>query len=246
MKPFPHQPDEAALSERLTSDRQKFESLPGDAPGKKAAYYDECSRLAFSLAGLAHAFDHPPAEVKSFAVHATRYAQRAVSCDEPLDPSTFERYLGLAICTGDANFRSRLAGFDRTQFTPPDVALDDVVYRAAEGMAALAKRRPEIAAEHAEAGLKRITRGLVSTGVLNSVAPLLRIAESMGRGDLSGLRAAVSERSTQYLRAASAESTRSNPEFLIDIVGLAFVRMGASDYGLTVEPKSLYMPVSIF
>lgn len=246
MKPFPHQPEESVLSERLAADRQKFTALAADAPGKKAPVYDEASRLAFGLAGLTYAFDEPAAVVKSFAVQAAHLAQRAVACDDLMDPVTFQRYLGLSIWIGDVNFRGRLASFDRGQFTNSEKSFDDVVYRAAEAFAELARRRPEIAAEFAQSGLKRITRGLVPTPVVNGVAPLLRIAEAMGKGDLYGLRAAVSERSTQYLRAASAEPSRNNPEMLIDVVGLALVRLGADDYGLTVDPKSLYIPVSLF
>lgn len=247
MKQFLHKPDETVLAERLAADRQKFEALPGDAPGRKAAYYDDASRLAFSLAGLAYAFDQPAAEVKAFAVGATRYAMRAAGCDEAMGPATFERYLALTIWTYDNNFRGRLAGYDRNQFTNPDAPpVDDVVYNSVEAMAALARKRPETAAEYAASGLKRITRGLVSTPVVNAVAPLLRIAESMGKGDLSGLRGAVSERSTQYLRAASADSARNNPELLIDVVGLALVRLGAADYGLSVDPKSLFIPLTLF
>jgi hypothetical protein len=245
MKPLPNNPDETALTARLAEDRQKFEALPGDAPGKKADYYDAGSRLAFGLAGLSYVLDQPVADVKLFATHATRYAQRAVACDGLLDPPTFQRYLGLAVWTNDANFRGRLSNFDRAQFTNPDgEPHDDVVYKATEAMAALARRRPEMAAEHAAAGLKRITRGLVATAVVNRAAPVLRIAEAIGKGDLYGLRGAVSERSTQYLKAASADAGRNDPEMLIDLVGLALVRMAAADYGLSVDPKSLFIPVA--
>jgi hypothetical protein len=46
------------------------------------------------------------------------------------------------------------------------------------------------------------------------------------------------------LRAASADAARNEPEMLIDVVGLALVRIGAADYGLSVEPKSLFMPTT--
>ena len=49
MKQFLHKPDETVLAERLAADRQKFEALPGDAPGRKAAYYDDASRLEVSF-----------------------------------------------------------------------------------------------------------------------------------------------------------------------------------------------------
>ncbi len=244
MKPFPHEPDEAALTVRLAEDRQKVESLPGDAPGRKAAYYDEASRLAFGLAGLTYALEHPLAEIKSYAVFATRYANQAVSCDELLDPVTFQRYLSLAVWTYDTNLRYRLADFTRDRFTNPALTFDEVYYRSAEAMAELARKRPQMAVEAAESGSKRITRGLVSTPVVNRIAPLLRVAECMGRGDLAGLRGAVSERSTQFLRAASVEASRNDPESLIDVVGLALVRIAAVDYGLSVEPKSLFLPVT--
>jgi len=244
LRPFLHQPDEAALTTRLREDSAKFEALPGDAPGRHAAYYHDASKLAFGLAGLTYALEHPVAETKSFAVYATRYAQREVACDELLDPMTFQRYLSLSVWTYETNFRGRLAGFDRGQFTNPEIAFDDVIYKLAEAMAALARKRPEMAAEHAESGLKRIARGLVSTATVNSVAPLLRVAECVAKGDLQGLRGAVSERSTQYLRMASSEASRANPEILIDVVGLAIVRMAAADYGLSVEPKSLFMPTT--
>jgi len=243
MRSFPHKPDEAVLGESLAAGRQKFEEL-SDAPGKPSAYYSEASNLAFSLAGLTYAFEQPAAEVKSFAVHATRYALQAVACDDQMDPATYQRFLALSVWTSDANFRNRLATFDRAQFTHADAPSDDVVYRSAEAMAALARKRPDLAAEYAAGGLKRIERGLVATAVVNRVAPLLRIAEAMGKGDLYALRGAVSERNTQFLRTASAEAARNNPELLIDVVGLALVRIGADDYGLSVEPKSLYMPTT--
>ncbi len=245
MKPFPNNPDEAALTARLAEDRQKFEALPADAPGKKADYYDAGCRLAFGLASLSYALEKPVAEVKSFAVHATRYAHRAVACDGLMDPSTFQRYLALAIWTTDTNFRGRLANFDRAQFTNPDgPPFDDVVYKVTEALADLSRRRPEMAAEHAAAGLKRIARGLVATAVVNRTAPLLRIAQAIGKGDLYTYRGAISERTTQYLRVASTDATRNDPEMLIDLVGLAFVRIAAADYGLSVDPKSVFMPVS--
>ena len=244
MKPFPHKPDEAALTARLAEDRQKFEALPGDAPGRKSTYYDEASRLAFGLAGLTYALDLPVNEVKSFAVHATRYANQAIACDDVMDPLTFQRYLALTVWTYDTNLRGRLAAFDRNRFTNSEIVLDDVYYNAAEAMAALARKRGEMAVEAAERGLKRIARGVVSTPIVNRVAPLLRVAECIGKGDLNSLRGAVSERNTQYLRAASVEASRHNPEFLVDVVGLALVRMAAADYGLSVEPKSLFMPMT--
>ena len=246
MKTFPHNPDEAALSARMAADRQKYESDLTDAPGKPVAHYHACSRLAFGLASVAYAFDAPAAEIKSLAVSATRQALRAAACDELMDPITYQRYLALSVWTYENNFRGSLTNFDRAQFTHPEMNHDDVVYRATEAMSALAKKRPEMAVEHADSGLKRITRGLVSTAVVNSVAPLLQIARSMGKGDLYELRGAVSERSTQYLRSISNEAGRANPEALIDVVGLALVRMAAADYGLAVEPKSLYLPTSLF
>ena len=246
MKTFPHNPDEATLSARMAADRQRYEAEVTDAPGKPAAHYDSGSRLAFGLAGLAYAFDAPAAEVKLLAVGATRQALRAAARDEPMDPVTYQRYLALSVWTYENNFRGTLTNFDRAQFTNPEMNHDDVVYRVAEAMSALAKKRPEMAVEHADSGLKRITRGLVSTAVVNSVAPLLQIARSMGKGDLYELRGAVSERNTQYLRSISNEAGRADPEALIDVVSLALVRMAAADYGLAVEPKSLYVPTSLF
>ena len=246
MRPFPHEPDEAALAARLAADQQQFDALAGDAPGKPAAYYMDASRLALGLTCLSYAFEAPAAEVKAFAVGATRYASRAVDCNDLLDPATYQRYLALTIWTMDNNFRGRLTNFDRTQFTHPDVACDDVVYRTAEAMAALAKKRPEMAVECAESGLKRITRGLVSTATVNAVAPLLQITHAMGKGDLYALRGAVGERSTYFLRSGSNETARSNPEALIDLVGLALQRMAAADYGLAVDSRSLFVPLGLF
>lgn len=245
MQPFPHNPDEAALTARLAADEQQFEALAGDAPGKPVAYYAEASRLAFGLACLSYAFDAPAAEVKSYLVGATRYASRAVDCDDVMDPVTYQRYLSLAILTNDANFRGRLTGFDRGQFTHPEIACDDVLYRLAEATSALARKRQEMAVECAESGLKRIMRGLVSTATVNAVAPLLQITHAMAKGDLYTLRGAVGERNTYYLRSVSNEAARSNPEVLIDLVGLALVRLAAADYGLAVDPKSLFVPLGL-
>lgn len=246
MKPFPHNPDEAALTARLAAGKRQFEALAGDAPGKPVAYYTDASRLAFGLTCLSYAFDAPAAEVKSYAVGATRYASRAVACEDLMDPATYQRYLSLAIWTNDTNFRGRLTGFDRSQFTHPDIACDDVVYRLAEATSALARKRQEMAVECAETGLKRITRGLVSTAIVNAVAPLLQIAHAMGKGDLYTLRGAVGERNTYYLRSVSNEAARTNPEVPIDLVGLALVRLAAADYGLAVDPKSLFVPWGLF
>ena len=246
MKPFPHDPDEAALAESLVSGKQQFEALAGDAPGKPVAYYMDASRLAFGLACLSYGFEATAAEVKSYLVGATRYASRAVACDGLMDPATYQRYLSLAIWTNDTNFRSRLTGFDRGQFTHPEIACDDVVYRLAEATSALARKRPEMAVEYAESGLKRITRGLVSTATVNAVAPLLQVTYAMGKGDLYALRGAVGERNTYYLRAVSSEAARASPEGLIDVVVLALARMAAADYGLAVDPRSLFVPLGLF
>ena len=103
MRSFPHKPDEAVLGESLAAGRQTFEEF-SDAPGKPSAYYGEASNLAFSLAGLTYAFEQPAAEVKSFAVHATRYALQAVACEDQMDPATYQRFLALSVWTSDANF----------------------------------------------------------------------------------------------------------------------------------------------
>ncbi len=245
MKPFPHNPDEAALTARLAADQRQFEALAGDAPGKPLAYYTDASRLAFGLACLAYAFDAPAAEVKSYLVGATRYASRAVACDGLMDPATYQRYLSLAIWTNDTNFRGRLTGLDRGQFTHPGIACDDVVYRLAEATSALARKRQEMAVECAESGLKRIVRGLVSTATVNAVAPLLQTTHAIGKGDLYALRGAVGERNTYYLRSVSNEAARTNPEVLIDLVGLALVQLAAADYGLAVDPRSLFVPLGL-
>ncbi len=245
MRSFPHNPDETALAAKLAESLDKFASVEDDAPGKKAEAYHEGAKVACGLASLAYAFEHPPSEVKTYAVAATRLAGRASACDEAIDPHTYQRYLALAVWTGDSNLRGSLAGFDRARFTDERVNADDVVYRCAEAFAALVKKRGQAAAESAEAGLKRIARGLVSVGVGNAAAPILRMAEAMGKGDLYALRAAVGERSNYHTRFAASASGKDSPESLIDLLGLAFIRVAAEDYGLAVDSKSVYLPTGM-
>ncbi|MCC6539468.1 MAG: immunity 49 family protein [Bryobacterales bacterium] len=245
MRTFPHSPDEAALAAKLAENLDKFPSVKDDAPGKKAASYHEGSKVAAELTALTYALEHPPNEVKSYAVAATRLAGRAAACEEPMDPYTFQRYLALAVWTGDTNLRGSLAGFDRTMFTDERVNADDVVYRCAEAFTALVKKRGQAAAEAAEAGLKRIARGLVSVGVGNAAAPILRMAEAMGKGDLYALRAAVGERGNYHTRHAAGATMKTSPDVLIDLVGVAFIRVAAEDYGLAVDTKSVYLPTGI-
>ncbi|MBM3798356.1 MAG: hypothetical protein FJW31_30950 [Acidobacteria bacterium] len=245
MRSFPHNPDEAALSAKLTENLEKFPSIKDDTPGKKAAAYHEGAKAAFELSALAYAFEHPPAEIKSYVVAATRLAGRAAAREETIDPHTFQRYLALAVWTNDTNLRGVLSGFDRAMYTDERVSADDVVYRCAEAFASLVKKRGQAAQESAEAGLKRIARGLVSVGVGNAAAPVLRMAEAMGKNDLYGLRAAVGERGNYHTRQAASEAMRNSADVLIDLLGVAFIRLAAEDYGLAVEAKTAYLPVGI-
>lgn len=245
MRPFPHNPDEAALAAKLAENLEKFALVKDDTPGKKAAAYHEGAKVACELTSLTYALEHPPSEVKSYAVAATRLAGRAAACQEVMDPYTFQRYLSLAVWTGDSNLRGSLAGFDRTMFTDERVNADDVVYRCAEAFAALVKKRGQSAVESAEAGLKRIARGMVSVGVGNAAAPVLRMAAAMGKGDLYALRAAVGERGNYHTRYATSAAMKESPDMLIDLLGVAFIRVAAEDYGLAVDSKTVYLPSAI-
>lgn len=247
MKTFPHKPVESALAERFPVEQEKFQEAAAAAAAapKNAEAFHRASDHAFHLAGLAYAFEQPSEEVRRHAVQAAWHGARAVDIEEQIGAARFERYLALAIWTGDRVLRGMLGGWSRTNYAQPENKVDDVVLDACDALAALAKGRGDNAASIAQRGQVRLTRGLVPTATLNVMAPVLRIEEALGKADLMTLRIAVGERNNQHTRAAAWEANRNSPHVLIDVLGLALVKLGA-EAGLSVESKSVYLPTGLF
>src|SRR5258708_6111878 len=153
-------------------------------------------------------------------------------------------YLSLAVVANDAKFARRLASLPRSAYTNEDVDASGVSFVAAGIEAGLVLGKDQELSE----ALTRADRQLQdkTTGRYDKLvtASLIAMARAIVERNQALFDQALVAREKDLKRLHGSPDERDRPESLLDIKGLALVRLSA-ERGLKHQTPSVYRPVEL-
>jgi hypothetical protein len=239
--------DEEILGENRQAAEEFIAQLTPEAPSaeieKNAAFFKMLGKEILSYGVYSYAFAEPTLKVIEKLQKANLYFTKAIAFEIVMDPYEYIDYLALAIILTDAPQAKHLASFPRSRYSHEEVDAGEIIYLLAETMGLLllaskALSEPLTAAQQ-QLAAKKITRydRLIAESLIGLIAA---IAER----DQSAFNQAVIVRQQDFKRGHGHPSERDMPEALLDLPGLALVRIALAR-GLQYTMQSAYLPIEL-
>lgn len=247
MRTYPHKIDAELLGENRASALDLIGRL-GQTQAKAEAdrnpvFFQILGEQVKNLGVYSYAYGEPDAQAVGHLRQANAHLAKAVAFGLVMDPYEYIDYLSLAIILTDVEQAKQLAAFPRSRYVNEEVQPGEVIYLLAEIMGMLllgAKELPERleAARQALASKKtsRYDRGVAQT--------LIALAEAVAARDQAAFDQAVAARQQDFKKAHNRADERETPGALLDIPGLALVRL-AQARGLRYVTQSAYLPAEL-
>ncbi|MDG4595262.1 MAG: Imm49 family immunity protein [Candidatus Contendobacter sp.] len=247
MRAYPHKVDEEILGENRQAAEEFIDQLTPEAPGaeleKNATFFKMLGKEMLSYGIYSYASAEPTSKVIEKLQQANLYFTKAIAFEIIMDPYEYIDYLALAIILTDAPQARHLAAFPRTRYSHEDVEAGEIIYLLSETMGLLLLASKELAerlaAAQQELAAKKMTRydRLIAESLIGLIA-------AIAARDQNAFNQAVLARQQDFKRAHGHPSERDMPEALLDIPGLALVRLALAR-GLKYTTQSSYLPVEL-
>lgn len=245
MRTYPHKPSESALREAWQESLKDYDVYTKKVEAARLSRNESffkirCAKI-LDLACLTYAFEAPLEQVRQFLTVACSCAERAVEFGVRLDPALYRTYMALAIVARQEEFRKKLQGMQRQEYTNSNIESDEVFYLAAEAMAALAAGQVATAQDITARALVRVRSEQVNNIVRSAVEPVLMLEAAVANNDAQSLKAAVTAQHDELRSSYSQKAAKGYPSGLLDVRGVAMLAL-ARQYGVQAELSNVYMP----
>lgn len=247
MRKYPHKIEEDLLAENRATMEELVEGAAPDWPQAEmdhnAIFFKIVGKEILDSGIYSYAFGEPSAKVIEQLQKANACFAKAIAFGILMDPYEYIEYLALAVILTDADQAKKIAAFPRTRYIHEDVEPSELIYLLAESMGLLvlgAKDLPErLAAARQTLASKKTTR---YDRVMAET--LVTMAEAIASRDQTAFDQAIIARQQDFKKAHNHPDERNMPEALLDIAGLALVRMALAR-GLQCNAQSAYLPVEL-
>ena len=247
MRKYPHKVDEELLNEHRTSAEELIRELAPDLPKAETDY----NAMFFKILGkeirdcgiYSYAFEEPFSKAIDQLQQANACFAKAIAFGIVMDPYEYIDYLALAIILTDVDQAKKLAAFPRIRYVNQDVEPGEIIYLLAESMGLLLLGvnglTERLAAAQQELVSKKITR--YDRAIAET---LITMIEAIANRDQTAFDQVVTARQESFKRAHNHPDERNMPDALLDVSGLALVRIALAR-GLQCNVQSPYLPVEL-
>lgn len=247
MRAYPHKVDGEILGENRQAAEEFIAQLTPEAPNakleKNAAFFKLLGKEMLSYGIYSYACAEPTPKVIEKLQQANLYFTQAIAFEIIMDPYEYIDYLSLAIILTDVPQAKHLAIFPRARYRHEDVEAGEIIYLLSESLGLLLLASKELAERLAtaqqELAAKKMTRydRLIAESLIGLLA-------AIAARDQIAFNQAVIVRQQDFKQVHARPSERDLPEALLDLPGLALVRIALAR-GLQYTTQSAYLPVEI-
>ena len=247
MRKYPQKIDEEILAENFESTLEFIDDVIGDQQeadeDENAMYFKILGQEYRSAAAFGYALEQAAEGVVKHMEKADACFEKAVDFEILMDPYEYIDHLSMAIVMGNKGLAERLCGFSEQDYASEDVDAGKIIYLLARIEAAIAMGDDEdLGAALAEAQ-KQLGKKNAKYDKLMTQA-LVSLARAICENDQKAFDDALAARAKDFARLNAHPDDRESPEALMDIPGMAFIRVGLSK-GLKCGIGSVYWPETI-
>ena len=238
MRVYPHKPKPKFMDTLREEHKASYEKnilyKPRDEPQAQIDFASGMAMDTFIMAAFEHAFEAPPAKVRSFIASAADFGELAIVHGYCTSPSEYMYYLSFAILAERERFLKTLQELPRERYTNPNVLCNEEVYLAATAMAHLSAGNYEEALQYSTAGIAVAPEGKDLD---------LRIMQAAASRSEQSFISALKKWKQKWIEKCGIhdQSSRDQPDNLLDILGLGFIAI-THDAGLAVSEDDVYTP----
>ncbi len=247
MRKYPHKVDEELLNEHRTSAEELIRELTPNLlkaeTNRNAMFFKILGKEIRDCGIYAYAFGEPISKVIERLKQANAYFVKMIEFGIVMDPYEYIDYLALAIILTDADQAKKLAAFPRDRYINEDVEPGEIIYLLGESMGLLLLGNKELT-ERLTVARQELTSKKTTRYDRLIAETLITMIEAIITRDQTAFDQAVTARQEGFKRAHSHPDERNMPDALLDVSGLALVRIALAR-GLQCNVQSAYLPVEL-
>jgi hypothetical protein len=244
MKAYTHRPDMADMQGIRETRRQHYTkviaALPQQLSKRNERWMQLAAEDAIDLACLASGFGDPADEVLGHFRKAAEHVAKAWEFGIVTSPTQFLMYLSVALIARNADLTATLAAAPRDRYADPEARAPEAACLLCAGMAKLALREPQAAAEFR--GAERASSEM-DRFQQRQVLDLISMGEAVVLMDQTLWDGSAASRDNSFAELYFHPDYRQYPEGLLDVraLGCASLAIGA---GLAVR-ETAYLDTRI-